>query len=157
MDAYRGWSAHAVLRAIDGAAEREQAALEIGRKLCSGFGEQLPEGHALRFARPEDVPEPLARTAVLALDVDTWDVKLRDWIFVILPVAARASAEDFYFPREVVRAWHGEWQPDEALERLTRLTRNSPKPEPVRAAPAPGRNDPCTCGSGKKWKKCHGA
>ncbi|MEZ4365328.1 MAG: SEC-C metal-binding domain-containing protein [Kofleriaceae bacterium] len=20
-----------------------------------------------------------------------------------------------------------------------------------------GRNDPCTCGSGKKWKKCHGA
>ncbi|MGE0869299.1 MAG: YecA family protein [Kofleriaceae bacterium] len=21
----------------------------------------------------------------------------------------------------------------------------------------PGRNDPCTCGSGKKWKKCHGA
>jgi uncharacterized protein YchJ len=20
-----------------------------------------------------------------------------------------------------------------------------------------GRNDPCTCGSGKKWKRCHGA
>ncbi|HEX3578787.1 MAG TPA: SEC-C metal-binding domain-containing protein, partial [Thermoanaerobaculia bacterium] len=20
-----------------------------------------------------------------------------------------------------------------------------------------GRNDPCNCGSGKKWKKCHGA
>ena len=20
----------------------------------------------------------------------------------------------------------------------------------------PGRNDPCTCGSGRKWKKCHG-
>lgn len=20
-----------------------------------------------------------------------------------------------------------------------------------------GRNDPCTCGSGKKWKQCHGA
>lgn len=23
-------------------------------------------------------------------------------------------------------------------------------------APAPGRNDPCWCGSGKKFKKCHG-
>jgi uncharacterized protein len=22
---------------------------------------------------------------------------------------------------------------------------------------ARGRNDPCTCGSGKKWKRCHGA
>jgi hypothetical protein len=27
--------------------------------------------------------------------------------------------------------------------------------EPVRKAPLPGRNDPCHCGSGKKYKKCH--
>ena len=20
-----------------------------------------------------------------------------------------------------------------------------------------GRNDPCTCGNGRKWKRCHGA
>jgi uncharacterized protein len=29
--------------------------------------------------------------------------------------------------------------------------------EPVRKEPLPGRNDPCPCGSGKKYKKCHGA
>ena len=29
--------------------------------------------------------------------------------------------------------------------------------ETVRKAPAPGRNDPCPCGSGKKYKKCCGA
>ncbi len=29
--------------------------------------------------------------------------------------------------------------------------------EPVRRTDAPGRNDPCPCGSGKKFKKCHGA
>jgi preprotein translocase subunit SecA len=29
--------------------------------------------------------------------------------------------------------------------------------EPVRAGPKVGRNDPCWCGSGKKYKKCHGA
>jgi uncharacterized protein YecA (UPF0149 family) len=23
--------------------------------------------------------------------------------------------------------------------------------------PPPGRNDPCPCGSGKKYKKCHGS
>jgi uncharacterized protein len=28
---------------------------------------------------------------------------------------------------------------------------------PARAAEQPGRNDPCPCGSGKKFKKCHGA
>jgi len=32
-----------------------------------------------------------------------------------------------------------------------------PRVEAVRKAPEPGRNDPCPCGSGKKFKKCHGA
>jgi preprotein translocase subunit SecA len=36
------------------------------------------------------------------------------------------------------------------------------KPRPkqetvVRTQPKVGRNDPCPCGSGKKYKKCHGA
>jgi preprotein translocase subunit SecA len=26
----------------------------------------------------------------------------------------------------------------------------------VRAVPKVGRNEPCPCGSGKKYKKCHG-
>ena len=30
-------------------------------------------------------------------------------------------------------------------------------PEPIRNTQAPGRNDPCPCGSGKKYKKCCGA
>ena len=32
-----------------------------------------------------------------------------------------------------------------------------PRVATVRAAPTPGRNDLCPCGSGKKYKKCHGA
>jgi hypothetical protein len=28
-------------------------------------------------------------------------------------------------------------------------------PEPIVVPPKPGRNDPCWCGSGKKYKKCH--
>jgi preprotein translocase subunit SecA len=30
------------------------------------------------------------------------------------------------------------------------------KPAPVRVAGKVGRNDPCPCGSGKKYKQCHG-
>jgi preprotein translocase subunit SecA len=30
------------------------------------------------------------------------------------------------------------------------------KSEPVKAGPRIGRNDPCPCGSGKKYKQCHG-
>ena len=32
-----------------------------------------------------------------------------------------------------------------------------PKVETLRKAETPGRNDPCSCGSGKKFKKCCGA
>ena len=38
------------------------------------------------------------------------------------------------------------------------LTLPMPKPVPVaRQFPKVGRNDPCPCGSGKKFKACHGA
>ena len=30
------------------------------------------------------------------------------------------------------------------------------KQEPVKVGPKVGRNDPCPCGSGKKFKNCHG-
>jgi preprotein translocase subunit SecA len=33
---------------------------------------------------------------------------------------------------------------------------DKPKPQPVVAQPHVGRNDPCPCGSGKKYKNCHG-
>jgi len=32
----------------------------------------------------------------------------------------------------------------------------APKPRPVRVGQKVGRNDPCPCGSGKKYKQCHG-
>jgi preprotein translocase subunit SecA len=30
------------------------------------------------------------------------------------------------------------------------------KQEPIKVGPKIGRNDPCPCGSGKKYKHCHG-
>jgi uncharacterized protein len=34
---------------------------------------------------------------------------------------------------------------------------HAPRPATRHVEKAPGRNDPCPCGSGKKFKKCHGA
>jgi preprotein translocase subunit SecA len=34
---------------------------------------------------------------------------------------------------------------------------SSEPPKPVKAGEKVGRNDVCPCGSGKKYKKCHGA
>jgi preprotein translocase subunit SecA len=39
------------------------------------------------------------------------------------------------------------------------IANSMPQPEkrqPIIAEPKVGRNDPCPCGSGKKYKQCHG-
>jgi len=36
-------------------------------------------------------------------------------------------------------------------------TREQQKSQPIHVDKVPGRNDPCPCGSGKKYKNCHGA
>jgi uncharacterized protein YecA (UPF0149 family) len=45
-----------------------------------------------------------------------------------------------------------------AMERIDAMRQNFPEPEPsdtiVREFPRTGRNDPCPCGSGRKFKKC---
>jgi hypothetical protein len=47
--------------------------------------------------------------------------------------------------------WEAELEPEEDDE----FDDEEYIPEPVRKKAAPGRNDPCWCGSGKKYKKCH--
>jgi hypothetical protein len=46
----------------------------------------------------------------------------------------------------------------EAFDAAVSLRRPGQNMAPiVREEPKVGRNDPCPCGSGKKWKRCHGA
>jgi uncharacterized protein len=45
-----------------------------------------------------------------------------------------------------------------AVYELRQVARSlGPRVDPVRKAAEPGRNDLCPCGSGRKYKKCHGA
>jgi preprotein translocase subunit SecA len=47
--------------------------------------------------------------------------------------------------------------PEDVLAQMREAAAAMPAPRhPARAAPKIGRNDPCPCGSGKKFKQCHG-
>ncbi|MDE5870169.1 MAG: SEC-C domain-containing protein [Muribaculaceae bacterium] len=48
--------------------------------------------------------------------------------------------------------------PGESAQRQAAQSVNRPAPsrQPIKADPKIGRNDPCPCGSGKKYKNCHG-
>ncbi len=71
--------------------------------------------------------------------------------------AARAADEPApplpAFAREMER----KQQRQEKEMRLQAGGNQAEAPKPVRAGAKVGRNDPCPCGSGKKYKKCHGA
>lgn len=45
----------------------------------------------------------------------------------------------------------------EEIEAEEKLLKETKKVDPLKAGAEPGRNDPCPCGSGKKYKKCCGA
>lgn len=51
--------------------------------------------------------------------------------------------------------YEGEAVQREAARNVNRPA-GKPKPQPMKAAPKVGRNDPCPCGSGKKYKNCCG-
>ena len=61
--------------------------------------------------------------------------------------------------RHSARLWNsGEAYPGENAQREAAQNANqAAKPQqPAKAEPKVGRNDPCPCGSGKKYKNCHG-
>ena len=73
-----------------------------------------------------------------------------------IAAAARARAEDFYFPAQTL---HALASPDLAemgasLVEMRRKLFGVQKT--LRRTDRVGRNEPCPCGSGKKYKKCHG-
>ena len=78
------------------------------------------------------------------------------------PLAAAASAaarasEDSNVPLPAfAREMERRQQRQEREMQLQAGTAASEAPKPVRAGAKVGRNDPCPCGSGKKYKKCHG-
>lgn len=58
---------------------------------------------------------------------------------------------------ESVRKIHALWLEQRGKQVAADGIPNFVRREPVRTPPKVGRNDPCPCGSGKKFKQCHGS
>ena len=72
---------------------------------------------------------------------------------------ATQDSDDVREAREIKRSEDRSLKTSRASEAIVNQnTKDQPKetPVPVRAEQKVGRNDNCPCGSGKKYKKCHG-
>jgi hypothetical protein len=141
--------------------EREESlrarALARARQAAVAGTAHLPESSPFRFANVEQVSDEAAMPWAFA----TWhDARAGDNAGSLMlggvVLAAKARAEDFYFPAQLL---HALGPPDMeqiggSIVEFVRARVGSP--QPVARQKEPGRNDACACGSGKKYKKCHG-
>ncbi|MGI6617059.1 MAG: preprotein translocase subunit SecA [Saccharofermentanales bacterium] len=69
----------------------------------------------------------------------------------------RRSAPDKLLEGRGSQGWSGASAPSRNIDDQGSMEASAPEPKaaPVRKKYRPGRNDPCWCGSGKKYKNCH--
>ncbi len=128
-------------------AEEAQDLLQTGALWAEGFSEAIE-------AFADDWPEP---------DLDSEEGRWHDdclsrVLALMLPAAGLAEHMAAHYGAETLAR---DQLVDEACYGVQDLRLywldHAPKPETRHVAPTPGRNDPCSCGSGKKYKKCCGA
>ena len=71
-------------------------------------------------------------------------------------VQVRQAAPEMPAPRQQYKETKQDLSDPNQQAAANRDTREKQRPEPIRVQKTPGRNDPCPCGSGKKFKNCHG-
>ena len=86
---------------------------------------------------------------------NTISVLMRGQIPVQEPEQVREAAPEPQVPRQQYREEKQDLTDPDQREAAGRDTREQ-KQEPYRAEKTVGRNDPCPCGSGLKYKNCHG-
>jgi len=110
--------------------------------------DHLKEGIGLRGYAQKDPLVEFKKEAFTLFDdlMDRIDKESVRFLFLVQP----AKPED-----EAKQIERRQRQQQQNLQFQTGAAQAEP-PKPVRAAAKVGRNDPCPCGSGKKYKKCHG-
>ncbi len=114
---------------------------------------------AARYGQAANLPEQLVLSKLVQNQTLLIEEKKISTFYRMMPLLAAMRPEDLFPPHEVVERWHWSQQELQTLAEwhIATMRKLAPEQVPVVAEKRPGRNDPCPCGSGKKFKKCCGA
>jgi hypothetical protein len=147
---------------FEGVLDREEAHRKLHRHiggdlfLC-GLA-HLPADHEARRLGPDDVDDALAYNMPLQLDSRVFaDADTQIMLAASLPWVVSVNIDELYLPAETQAKIGPPCDPDDMLAQLDDFTAYTMQSAPARRAATPGRNEPCSCGSGKKYKRCCGA
>jgi preprotein translocase subunit SecA len=132
--------------------------------------DHLKEGIGLRGYGQKDPLVEFKKEAFILFDelMDRIDTEAVRFLFLVRPADPQTAAPAegaTPSPKPPTPRGLSQFSPEEMERRQRRQQQQlqfqtgpaqAEAPKPVRAAAKVGRNDPCPCGSGKKYKKCHG-
>jgi hypothetical protein len=132
--------------------------IALGAHAYAAFAERFPADSPMRITRVEDVPDDLALTAAVNFEGDLYaDRHDIARTLTAVPWLATASGADLYLPATFFEACGPMFNLEATLKRMDSYYHYFLFDRPVRAVARPGRNEPCSCGSGQKYKRCCGA
>jgi preprotein translocase subunit SecA len=144
INAWRGFERNVMLQSLDTHWREHLSALDHLRQ-----GIHL-RGYAQKNPKQEYKREAFELFESLLQVVRTEVTKL----LMTVQIRSEAQLEDAEAPPELENVQYHHADYDEALA-TANPDREAVQPQ-VNLAPKAGRNDPCPCGSGKKYKHCHG-
>ena len=125
------------------------------------FGQELVFSIARKrglpgWSSPDHVGPGLARARALRCDRTLLlDSRATSLLMGGLAFLGKARPEELYLEARDLERYDPEDAESDGLRLLIHQQQWRPAPAPVvRAAPRTGRNDPCPCASGKKFKRC---
>jgi hypothetical protein len=145
----------------DGAAARTMHR-ELGVGMLGRIREAAPPEHPIHglAASDEDVLDEIAYLLPLLTDTSLHgDSQALICLPLLMAWVVDADLEQLYLPAKTLARLHMDvsMPPDRILAQLDDYALYMNRVGPVRRAATPGRNEPCSCGSGKKYKRCCGA
>ncbi len=153
-DAFAGFERSVMLQSVDTHWREHLAALD-----------HLRQGIHLRGYAQKNPKQEYKREA-FELFGQMLDMIKNEVVKIVMTVHIQSRAEIDAAEQELahshvenVHYQHADFNPDAAPEELLAPTANAEDARShtmVNAMPKVGRNDPCPCGSGKKYKQCHG-
>jgi hypothetical protein len=144
--------------ALDALANFRAVHIKRGQAAALRNAASFEDGSPYKVPNTEATPTELAIRLGFYEDCDYLnDEQALVSLMACLPCIPGAKPEDLYLPADYLAKTHKPWRPEDSLQLLTRFQVYFGLYTPAKAAQTQGRNEMCACGSGKKYKKCHGA
>jgi hypothetical protein len=146
----------------DGAAGRALHR-HLGVELLRSIREASPPEHpihGLAASDEEEVPDEIAYLLPLLIDTSLHgDAEALVILPLLMAWVVEADLEQLYLPANTLArlGLDVNMPPDRILVQLDDYALYMNRTGPARREATPGRNEPCSCGSGKKYKRCCGA